>query len=170
MSFRPTFPTIRRQNFQASSFLLVQSPTISNPSRCYRVQVKSYLALYFCHILMFISLNSEIYQVTGPVERFAGQIASQGFVVGTPLIASRDRVLDSVIIKPVRPPIMNLSDRSHSSTTMKVTDNARSDAAHFWFIVLSRHQKRKWLQGAFYHIVFNRIWLRALILSRLKSS
>ena len=25
---------------------------------------------------------SEIYQVTGPVERFAGQIASQGFVVG----------------------------------------------------------------------------------------
>ncbi|KAJ3552061.1 hypothetical protein NM688_g4355 [Phlebia brevispora] len=26
---------------------------------------------------------SEIYQVTGPVERFAGQIASQGFVVGT---------------------------------------------------------------------------------------
>jgi hypothetical protein len=26
--------------------------------------------------------RSEIYQVTGPVERFAGQIASQGFVVG----------------------------------------------------------------------------------------
>lgn len=26
--------------------------------------------------------TSEIYQVTGPVERFAGQIASQGFVVG----------------------------------------------------------------------------------------
>lgn len=25
---------------------------------------------------------SEIYQVTGPVERFAGQIASQGYVVG----------------------------------------------------------------------------------------
>jgi hypothetical protein len=25
---------------------------------------------------------SEIYQVTGPVERFAGQIASHGFVVG----------------------------------------------------------------------------------------
>jgi len=26
--------------------------------------------------------RSEIYQVTGPVERFAGQIASQGYVVG----------------------------------------------------------------------------------------
>jgi carboxymethylenebutenolidase len=26
--------------------------------------------------------NSEIYQVTGPVERFAGQIASHGYVVG----------------------------------------------------------------------------------------
>ncbi|KAG1825980.1 dienelactone hydrolase [Suillus subaureus] len=28
--------------------------------------------------------NSEIYQVTGPVERFAGQIASQGYVVACP--------------------------------------------------------------------------------------
>jgi len=27
---------------------------------------------------------SEIYQVTGPVERFAGQIASQGFIVACP--------------------------------------------------------------------------------------
>lgn len=27
---------------------------------------------------------SEIYQVTGPVERFAGQIASQGYVVACP--------------------------------------------------------------------------------------
>lgn len=27
--------------------------------------------------------GSEIYQVTGPVERFAGQIASQGYVVGS---------------------------------------------------------------------------------------
>jgi hypothetical protein len=31
-----------------------------------------------------VSLRSEIYQVTGPVERFAGQIASQGYVVGEP--------------------------------------------------------------------------------------
>ena len=34
----------------------------------------------------YIDLNvnqlSEIYQVTGPVERFAGQIASSGYVVG----------------------------------------------------------------------------------------
>lgn len=29
-----------------------------------------------------IILHSEIYQVTGPVERFAGQIASHGYVVG----------------------------------------------------------------------------------------
>jgi carboxymethylenebutenolidase len=29
-----------------------------------------------------LALLSEIYQVTGPVERFAGQIASQGYVVG----------------------------------------------------------------------------------------
>lgn len=33
-----------------------------------------------CLVLTFE--DSEIYQVTGPVERFAGQIASQGFVVG----------------------------------------------------------------------------------------
>ncbi len=33
--------------------------------------------------LTYIFLSySEIYQVTGPVERFAGQIASQGYVVG----------------------------------------------------------------------------------------
>lgn len=31
-----------------------------------------------------IQLVSEIYQVTGPVERFAGQIASQGFIVACP--------------------------------------------------------------------------------------
>ncbi|KAF8973971.1 dienelactone hydrolase [Flammula alnicola] len=30
--------------------------------------------------------NSEIYQVTGPVERFAGQIASQGYVVACPSV------------------------------------------------------------------------------------
>jgi carboxymethylenebutenolidase len=33
------------------------------------------------HIMQLVS---EIYQVTGPVERFAGQIASQGFVVACP--------------------------------------------------------------------------------------
>lgn len=35
---------------------------------------------------------SEIYQVTGPVERFAGQIASHGYVVGASA-CSHDRVL-----------------------------------------------------------------------------
>lgn len=29
---------------------------------------------------------SEIYQVTGPVERFAGQIASHGYVVGISVV------------------------------------------------------------------------------------
>jgi carboxymethylenebutenolidase len=32
--------------------------------------------------LKTLLLSSEIYQVTGPVERFAGQIASHGYVVG----------------------------------------------------------------------------------------
>ena len=37
--------------------------------------------------------RSEIYQVTGPVERFAGQIASQGYVVGEyPEVAVRSDV------------------------------------------------------------------------------
>jgi carboxymethylenebutenolidase len=31
---------------------------------------------------ILFACGSEIYQVTGPVERFAGQIASQGYVVG----------------------------------------------------------------------------------------
>lgn len=31
---------------------------------------------------LIAALLSEIYQVTGPVERFAGQIASHGYVVG----------------------------------------------------------------------------------------
>jgi len=34
--------------------------------------------------IMQLVIISEIYQVTGPVERFAGQIASQGFVVACP--------------------------------------------------------------------------------------
>jgi hypothetical protein len=38
---------------------------------------------YVCkHDVSAEGKGSEIYQVTGPVERFAGQIASQGFVVG----------------------------------------------------------------------------------------
>lgn len=32
--------------------------------------------------LLITHIASEIYQVTGPVERFAGQIASHGYVVG----------------------------------------------------------------------------------------
>jgi len=35
------------------------------------------------HTRLFM-IVSEIYQVTGPVERFAGQIASQGYVVACP--------------------------------------------------------------------------------------
>ena len=44
------------------------------------------------------ALFSEIYQVTGPVERFAGQIASQGYVVGaTILIITAQLHLDNVL-------------------------------------------------------------------------
>jgi hypothetical protein len=49
-------------------------------SRGRRIQVKKMVAHY---LVFLISQFSEIYQVTGPVERFAGQIASQGYVVGT---------------------------------------------------------------------------------------
>lgn len=35
-----------------------------------------------CVELQGVVCFSEIYQVTGPVERFAGQIASHGYVVG----------------------------------------------------------------------------------------
>ena len=42
--------------------------------------------------------KSEIYQVTGPVERFAGQIASHGFVVG---------------MFPPRPSLMTSSSSKH---------------------------------------------------------
>ncbi|KAI9063018.1 dienelactone hydrolase [Trametes sanguinea] len=41
-----------------------------------------------------VPFPSEIYQVTGPVERFAGQIASHGYVVGNALI-SRDAACPS---------------------------------------------------------------------------
>ncbi|KDR85041.1 hypothetical protein GALMADRAFT_107680 [Galerina marginata CBS 339.88] len=37
-------------------------------------------------VYYFLTNHSEIYQVTGPVERFAGQIASQGFVVACPSV------------------------------------------------------------------------------------
>ena len=54
--------------------------------RCGRVQVRKTLALN----RRKFTLSSEIYQVTGPVERFAGQIASHGYVVGTrPCLSAR---------------------------------------------------------------------------------
>ncbi|KAK0208293.1 dienelactone hydrolase [Desarmillaria ectypa] len=44
--------------------------------------VKNYPHAKFPGVVVF----SEIYQVTGPVERFAGQIASQGYVVACPSV------------------------------------------------------------------------------------
>ncbi|KAE9411067.1 dienelactone hydrolase [Gymnopus androsaceus JB14] len=44
--------------------------------------IQNYPQARFPGVVVF----SEIYQVTGPVERFAGQIASQGFVVACPSI------------------------------------------------------------------------------------
>ena len=58
--FRLWFPDIPRPSFQAWSSL----GTLSNRD------------------MPLSDHGSEIYQVTGPVERFAGQIASQGYVVG----------------------------------------------------------------------------------------
>lgn len=49
------------------------------------VVVFRYVCCIDIHIFCCLRLKppiSEIYQVTGPVERFAGQIASQGYVVG----------------------------------------------------------------------------------------
>lgn len=48
-----------------------------------------------------ISCISEIYQVTGPVERFAGQIASHGYVVGESG-SSHDRVLSRTRVQRAR--------------------------------------------------------------------
>lgn len=57
-------------------------------SRCRRLQVicfpSAYGTTYSLPAIVDIwHWHSEIYQVTGPVERFASQIASQGFVVGS---------------------------------------------------------------------------------------
>jgi len=51
------------------------------PMRVYVISpsVPNYPQAKFPGVVVF----SEIYQVTGPVERFAGQIASQGYIVGT---------------------------------------------------------------------------------------
>ncbi|KAI0318980.1 dienelactone hydrolase [Amylostereum chailletii] len=55
-----------------------------NPIRIYVLSpsVPNYPQAKFPGVVVF----SEIYQVTGPVERFAGQIASQGYVVACPSI------------------------------------------------------------------------------------
>ncbi|KXN89979.1 Putative carboxymethylenebutenolidase [Leucoagaricus sp. SymC.cos] len=54
------------------------------PIRIYVISpsIPNYPQAKFPGVVVF----SEIYQVTGPVERFAGQIASQGFVVACPSV------------------------------------------------------------------------------------
>lgn len=46
------------------------------------------------------SSSSEIYQFTGPVERFAGQIASQGYVVGKTVLSPCSNVLNTLLACP----------------------------------------------------------------------
>jgi carboxymethylenebutenolidase len=55
-----------------------------NPIRIFIISpvVPDYPHAKFPGVVVF----SEIYQVTGPVERFAGQIASQGYVVACPSV------------------------------------------------------------------------------------
>ncbi len=66
--------------------IFVISPVVQNYPQA------KFPGLSFCHLNSLsrsiftmspgVVVFSEIYQVTGPVERFAGQIASQGYVVG----------------------------------------------------------------------------------------
>ncbi|KAK7465597.1 hypothetical protein VKT23_005568 [Stygiomarasmius scandens] len=60
----------------------VPSKQGGRPIRIYVISpvIQNYPHAKFPGVVVF----SEIYQVTGPVERFAGQIASQGYVVACP--------------------------------------------------------------------------------------
>ncbi|KAH7100172.1 dienelactone hydrolase [Auriculariales sp. MPI-PUGE-AT-0066] len=60
----------------------VQTNTARGPMRIYVISpsIPGYPRARFPGVVVF----SEIYQVTGPVERFAGQIASHGYVVACP--------------------------------------------------------------------------------------
>lgn len=62
---------------------------------------------------------SEIYQVTGPVERFAGQIASQGYVVGAKK-PTGNRLAFKNMIQPARRHSTSLKGQSRYRTTLKV--------------------------------------------------
>jgi len=59
-------------------------PTPTGPMRVYIIspKVPQYPLAKFPGVVVW----SEIYQVTGPVKRFAGQIASQGYVVAVPCV------------------------------------------------------------------------------------
>ncbi|KAL1740831.1 Alpha/Beta hydrolase protein [Schizophyllum fasciatum] len=71
----------------SSTFQDVDIPSSKNSARPHQMRiftfapnVPGYPKAKFPGVVVF----SEIYQVTGPVERFAGQIASQGYVVACP--------------------------------------------------------------------------------------
>ncbi|CAE6434274.1 unnamed protein product [Rhizoctonia solani] len=63
---------------------------------------------------------SEIYQVTGPVERFAGQIASQGYVVGRLASFSPGFIYKIIPAQPAHLHTMNLSVQSPLRTIPKI--------------------------------------------------
>lgn len=80
------FQTTHKQSFLVSRMLLSILPLEADPvvddNRCSMLQVGP-SPVGWTHARLFTTV-SEIYQVTGPVERFAGQIASQGYVVACP--------------------------------------------------------------------------------------
>lgn len=88
LCFHPVFPVIRTQSSRVCT--IRRKPLLTNLcltdtlylTRGRLLQVNN---LDGSMLLRAVSHSpaSEIYQVTGPVERFAGQIASHGYVVGT---------------------------------------------------------------------------------------
>ena len=95
-SWAPLAMLIKKEFYDITSKL---SPN-GSPNRIFVISpvIQGYPAAQFPGVVVFrfvgpcwknvlqdiMQLVSEIYQVTGPVERFAGQIASQGFVVACP--------------------------------------------------------------------------------------
>ncbi|CAE6526539.1 unnamed protein product, partial [Rhizoctonia solani] len=78
--------------------------------------VQGYPEAKFPGVVVF----SEIYQVTGPLERFAGQIASQGYVVGGSTSFSPSLIYKIIPVQPAHPHIMNLLVQNHLHTIPKI--------------------------------------------------
>src|SRR6266702_4559696 len=84
LSFHQKFRIIRRPSSQVRRPTPPSSSSDRPGCRLAGVVVFRFasVALQLVDVLLYSEVYSEIYQVTGPVERFAGQIASHGYVVG----------------------------------------------------------------------------------------